>query len=718
MIFPIETGTDTAPLAETASLLLTSSSPASAIPAIDTLPASASIGVASHAIAGMPHLSAFFGGRPITRAASEGALVAGWGRKPSGDAARRLGQRTNRPWLLLEDGFIRSVGLGKAGAPSVSLVLDDIGIYFDAREESRLEQLLSRFLTPAEREAGRQALALWQEARLSKYNLGNDCPLDTTNDRIILVDQVLGDSSIAGAGADETRFQGMLDAALSRHSAENILIRTHPDVVAGKARGYLTRLTQERGLALLGDDLTPQALLDNAREIWTVSSALGFEAILRGVPVKTFGTPFYAGWGLTEDHASDPIACAARARRRPGLTPEDLAYGTFIAYARYADPVRRKPASFLDAVARLVDWRAKRESNRNITTFCFGFDHWKRKASIAFFDGPGARVRFSGTPKPRALKALSAKGAARIAVWGMREKAGFVQACRSKGWPLHRVEDGFIRSVGLGSDLLPAGSLALDDEHLYYDASGESRLITTLERCDFTPALLDRARALRERMVASALTKYNLGSADMNLRGAAQGRKVVLVAEQVPDDAAIRLGGGLSGGNLALLQAVRASEPGAFLVYKEHPDLVSGNRNGRLPPRDILRQADLILSHGDLRNAYTQIDALHAVNSLAGFEALLRGVQVTTWGRPWYGGWGLTDDRAPEARLRRKLDLDALVAGALIIYPRYIDPVTLIPCEVEDFLDALDTLRDGRLLPRVGFIERAGRFLRPFLPGG
>ena len=70
------------------------------------------------------------------------------------------------------------------------------------------------------------------------------------------------------------------------------------------------------------------------------------------------------------------------------------------------------------------------------------------------------------------------------------------------------------------------------------------------------------------------------------------------------------------------------------------------------------------------------VDEVHVLTSLAGFEALLRGKKVTCYGQPFYAGWGLTDDRMPPARRTRRLTLDELVAGTLILYPTYVSRVT------------------------------------------
>ena len=275
----------------------------------------------------------------------------------------------------------------------------------------------------------------------------------------------------------------------------------------------------------------------------------------------------------------------------------------------------------------------------------------------------------------------------------MTDSPDFAGACAAKGVPLWRVEDGFLRSVGLGSDLLAPGSLVLDDQGLYYDARSPSRLENILQETEFTAALIDRARLLRERIVAQALTKYNLGGPPADLREQAGGRPVLLVVEQVPSDAALRFGGGDVEGNLGLLESVRRENPGAFIAYKEHPDLVARNRRGRLSASVLLHLADVIVSTGDMQRLYEQVDELHCSSSLAGFEALLRGVRVCVWGRPFYAGWNLTQDRQVMPRRSRVLGLDELVAGALLLYPRYADPLTGVPCSAEDFLDAIAILR-------------------------
>ena len=48
------------------------------------------------------------------------------------------------------------------------------------------------------------------------------------------------------------------------------------------------------------------ALIEAAAALYTVTSQMGFEALLWGRPVRVFGLPFYAGWGLTRDALAAP----------------------------------------------------------------------------------------------------------------------------------------------------------------------------------------------------------------------------------------------------------------------------------------------------------------------------------------------------------------------------------------------------------------------------
>ena len=137
--------------------------------------------------------------------------------------------------------------------------------------------------------------------------------------------------------------------------------------------------------------------------------------------------------------------------------------------------------------------------------------------------------------------------------------------------------------------------------------------------------------------------------------------------------------------------------------------MLAGNRPGRLGP-EALDAVDALADRLDIVDCLDHVDVLATMTSLSGFEALLRGRRVETWGRPFYAGWGLTHDRLDFPRRSRRLTLDQLVAGALIDYPIYVSALTGWPCEAEDVLDQLDAARASEAPVRP--TGRVARFLK------
>ena len=195
---------------------------------------------------------------------------------------------------------------------------------------------------------------------------------------------------------------------------------------------------------------------------------------------------------------------------------------------------------------------------------------------------------------------------------------------------------------------------------------------------------------------------------------------MVFVPGQVEDDRSVLRGGAGVAGNLDLLRRVREREPDAFVVYKPHPDVEAGHRAGAAPDALVLAHADRVVRDLPVPTLLAGADAVHTLTSLCGFEALLRGVPVTTHGQPFYAGWGLTTDLAPHVHRRsRRLTLDMLTAGALVQHPVYLDPADGAPCSAETLIarlgdpslwrpDALVRLRrlEGRVVRALRSMRR------------
>ncbi|MFV0514127.1 MAG: capsular polysaccharide biosynthesis protein [Jhaorihella sp.] len=605
-----------------------------------------------------------------------GDAVAVWGDSATAHRGLAVAERRGVPVLRVEDAFLRSLHPGRAGEPPAGLLLDRAGVHFDASTPSALERILSG--APLDDTAlldrARNAIARMREAHLSKYSATDP---DTAGPRpgyVLVVDQTRGDASVRASGAGRAAFLEMLVFAQEENPGARVIVKTHPETRAGFRPGYFDATDASDRVSLLSDPVSPWALLEGATGVYTISSQLGFEAILAGHRPRVFGQPFYAGWGLTQDENPVP-------RRQRRLTRAQLFAGAMILHPTWYDPFTDRLCELETVLDNLeAQTRAWRQDRRGWVAS--GMRMWKRAPLQGMF-GQTRRMIFTDDP-----------GRARAAqrpwmVWAGRagpEHAGAT-----------RLEDGFLRSRGLGAELVAPLSLVADDLGIYYDPSRPSRLETLIgARQSLRPDQRARAERLIGALTGAGLSKYNLGGRPPALPAGHR----ILVPGQVEDDASIRLGAGAVRTNLDLLRAARAAHPRAVIVYKPHPDVEAGLRRGAARADGL---ADITATNCDPAALLDQVDELWTMTSLMGFEALLRGVRVTTLGAPFYAGWGLTADRGPVPERRSaRPDLAGLVHAALIDYPRYRDPVTGLPCPAEVIVARLAS----GTVPRPGPLNR------------
>lgn len=591
--------------------------------------------------------------------------VAVWGHATHAMRGEWVAQRTGAGLIRLEDAFLRSLFPGRAGEPPLGLLIDQSGIHFDPSRPSDLETLLAThpFDDHALMERARLGLARVKQGQFSKYAAHDPDLAPPAPGYVLVVDQVRGDASLTHGGLNgplsEHLFQDMLVQAQLDFPGARIVIRTHPETMGGHRAGHFTAAhVTGAHITLHSDPVSPWELLEGAIAVYTVSSQLGFEAILAGHRPRVWGLPFYAGWGLSDDQTPHP-------RRRRKLTRAQLFAGAMLLYPTWYDPCRDRLCPFEDALDHLEALRrAWREDRHGYTALNMRL--WKRAHLQSFF-GRWSPLRFGSTPDPERPNLI----------WGAAPAPAAPRVIR--------VEDGFLRSRGLGAELTPPLSLITDDLGLYFDPLQPSRL-EALIAAPLPPGGAERAARLRDTILAQRLSKYNLQG---GLPDLPQGHRI-LVPGQVEDDASIRLGTTRIRTNLDLLRETRAQNPDAVILYKPHPDVEAGLRPGVIAETDALTHANAVLSHADPMLLLEHVQEVWTMTSTLGFEALLRGLPVTTLGAPFYAGWGLTRDFGEiPARRSVRPDLDAFIHATLIAYPRYLDPVTRLPCPPEVALDRL-----------------------------
>jgi capsular polysaccharide export protein len=586
------------------------------------------------------------------------------------------------PFALLDHGLLRAPPHGRAAAPCLSaaaLAIAGLPSPADRLDPDRV--LAGRgWESPELMQRAQAACRALTAARVGgAWWLANPRGLPSGEDYALVV---LSEPPVAGSNAlAEDARAAMLDAALAENPPERVVILAPSHSKPGPLRAKLAAAAA-RGARIIAGDIDPWAAMERAAQIYCAGGETGFLALLAGRPVAAFGRSFYTGWGLTRDAADVPQHSFSR-------TLDEIFAANCLIATRYRDPFRNRPASFEDTLALLAEWRRIEIANRRVAV-CVGMSFWKRRRVADFLRSAAGTPAFRRTAAGAVATArrASATQPRAIAVWASRMPPGLADMAGRHGVPLIRVEDGFVRSVGLGADFLPPASLVFDAGGMYYDPRTRSDLEDLLGEAEFAPALIERAGRLIAQLVARGVTKYNLAGQAPILDMPAGVRRI-LVPGQVEDDLSVLFGGGEIRTNLALLERVRAANPDAFILYKPHPDVVAGHRKGAVPEALARRFAGAIVQDVSTAALLAGIDEVHTMTSLAGFEALLRRRQVTVYGRPFYAGWGLTTDMLPIDRGRR-LTLEELVAGALILYPRYLDPVTRLPCGPEVIVERLD----------------------------
>lgn len=509
--------------------------------------------------------------------------------------------------------------------------------------------------------------------------------------RVMLIDErerSRGINALATRNAPHV-FTQMLETARAAHPHAEFWLARSDDAGSGRWLSTLPNAELPPDVKRLGAGESLCAALHHVDYVYTLGASEGMNALLAGITLHVFGSPYYAGWGLTRDQLTFPNRIA-----RPTLAA--LFEVVFLRFSRYLNPETHAAGTLDDLLDSIDLQRTVHQRFADLRHIAgISFQWWKRPFATPYISAGNAKpLRWTDNPH-------SVRPDECAVLWGARSAAKLPADVRHI-----RIEDGFFHSTGLGSDMIAPRSQVIDRRGLYFDASQPSDLSMLLNQSVFTAAELSRAAALRRMIVDFGVTKYNLGRKRPAWTAPAS-KTIVLVLGQVADDASIRLGTRAIGTADALLREVRRLRPDAFVVYKPHPDVLSGNRNGLI---DAQQLADIVDTQADLLSLVDAADEVHTLSSLAGFDALLRDKKVFTYGLPFYAGWGLTNDAlAPVPWRNRRLTLDMLCAGVLLHYPLYWDWQTGLFTTPEAVVSQLAP-QASRPLEKI-----RGNRLRPFL---
>lgn len=295
-----------------------------------------------------------------------------------------------------------------------------------------------------------------------------------------------------------------------------------------------------------------------------------------------------------------------------------------------------------------------------MANFVFGFSNWKKSWFKDYIESPIYidRLYFCFL---FFIDAVNPFSNTILYIWAYKDGRFFRSNLLFK---VVRVEDGFIRSKGLGSNKTKPLSLVFEESnHLYFDASRKSDIDNLILNTKLTEAEELKSKVFLKNIRALKITKYGLDTTSFNVDNAS-----VLVVGQVEDDQSVVLGGGVKT-NLELVELACRENPEKKIYYKRHPDILSGNRVAESNIEDILMLATVIDHALEVEEIVKSFDITYVNTSLMGFEILISGGKVRVVGKPFYWGLGLTNDYI--STNRAQCSIEELAYKVYVMFPEY-----------------------------------------------
>lgn len=589
----------------------------------------------------------------------------------------RYAQRRKIPYYRIEDGFIRSVQLGAAKSTPISLCMDSKGLYYDATQPSDLEDLLNNYDFNADKvlmDRAANCIQMLKKLNISKYNNVESKNIELVygkkdRKRILVIGQVEDDESIIrGCRKPMTNNDLVWQAKMENPDAE-IIYKPHPDVLFGMREMQSNPNDVKHIAKVISEPLSLSDALQTIDQVYTITSLSGFEALLRGIPVTTIGAPFYSGWGLTDDRQKVE-------RRTRTLTIAEVFAAAYILYPRYMHPITREFITIEEAINTIkymkdIDSKAYSREIENSAAIFIGIkksfqDYLKTTLTkFHYFEEAGNEDELN--------LLLEKYHHVSLFVWKENLNEKYLQAANKKNILLNIVESGMIKSIGLiGADHNPISFAT----YLYGNSENES-LVNILRNYDFNSdtELKIRAKEGIKKLVESKISGINIANHSMNLSFIKDKQKKRVLILGKKENGTVNSSNVYT--NKDLIWIAKMENPDAEILFKPHPEDTFESENEDFFSYYHFDHVAKILSEPiDLGILLESIDYVYTIDSSGGFEALLRDIPVTTYGRPFYAGWGLTDDRVSMNDRNRSLSKYDLFAAAYLLFPKYVNPFT------------------------------------------
>lgn len=573
------------------------------------------------------------------------------------------------PILRLKDGIFSGYTNKKS---TYSLYYSfESDVYYNLQKESNIEFLLRSHWNPSEEEWNTAHLAIQM---INKYGITKYSEYPHLSDTIIrsegyqnilLVDQPIDDESVLLGNANEETFKEMLLYAFDNYQYANIYIKFHPDTIDGKKDGYLKKLLSTLGLndhpsiKVIDTHCNITSLFHYINDIFVVTSQVGFEALLRNKNVRCFGTPFYSGWGLTSDMQTLSFV-------KPQRSLMDLFIALVLQHTLYINPFTNKKGTILDLL-EYVALQQRHNNKKNIAFYNTDFIEHKNIDLLLNTD----KKNFSIITKAKQIPK-------HIDDFILTDKKSTFQEVEPLKYRAF-LSKGFLFADSFNSeDVL---SLIVDHNGAFYDHKAQSDLDYMLNHESYTDYELNCAdQFLIDLRGKFLLDMKNEDSGNIFNEKQKINKKTIFIPGQPENEDMTLVGGDITiPSDYELLIAILQRVENSLIIYKPAPnskfkklnDLGKGgliNLNSLVKERNnhFIFEFDASISH-----CIDAADEVHLLNHTCGLEAIVKGKKVITYGLPFFGGLGLTEDRQKFPREKRQVSLEEFALAVYMLYPRY-----------------------------------------------
>ncbi len=597
-------------------------------------------------------------------------------------------------------------GFGNETSPYSLIYSYQDNLYYNGNNNAIHKLLESDWVpSPEDEDIGIKAIQLINKYCISKYNQHSTFDPqkhsieNKSEHALLLIDQPINSESVSLSEANNQNFSKMFLYAFENFPNSTLYIKYHPDTINGITEGFLhkflkkNKLIDHPSIKIIDYHCNIASIFYYVDDVFTVTSPVGFEALLRGKNVTTFGNSFYSGLGLTGDMLT---------HNKKERSLVDVFVAMFIQNTLYINPFNEKRGNILDLL-EYISLQKRHQNSKHIVFFRTEYSKSKNVINLLNLESK---------------ENISLNNQAKI----IHQKSKLILVDNQKNMnhlpkqnPKAFVSEGFLFPT-LNKNKHEPISLILDYNAAYYNNKINSDLDDILNNEVFTEYEIEQSFSfiskLKEKF-GKDLETQSKGTLDSNSK---KYKKIIFVPGTSEEENIYSTELPISS-DLELILAIMQKEKNSLVIYKPH------EKSKIKTSKDIYKSGipkleEMAITHcnqlvvelkAHISHCINFSNEIHVINHNSGIEALIQGKKVVTYGHPFYAGRGLTTDLFSPAKDKKNVSLEKLILGALMLYPRYKIPTQkhfvsakiALEYYLEHYLENIETLNQNWLTKQL-----------------